>query len=217
MTEQQWLACGSPKRMLAFVAPRLSPRKARLFAVACCWRVAHLSCSRPVTRAIEVGERYADGLASKEELIRAEGAARKAGGPGAAQGIANAALACASRYGLTEFKLIRCVEEAAWAADWSGLSSKRKEGLAQCHLLRDVAGNPFRPATVDPSVPRWKNGLLAGMAQAIYDEKRFGDLPILADALEEAGCDNADILGHCRGPGPHCRGCFVVDALLGKT
>jgi hypothetical protein len=54
------------------------------------------------------------------------------------------------------------------------------------------------------------------MAQVIYDERKFEDLPFLADALEEAGCDNADILNHCRGPGPHVRGCWVVDLLLGK-
>ena len=57
---------------------------------------------------------------------------------------------------------------------------------------------------------------MLNLAQAIYEERRFGDLPVLADALEEAGCTDADILSHCRGPGPHVRGCWVVDLLLGK-
>jgi hypothetical protein len=216
MTEQQWLECASPKRMLAFVVNRLSQRKRRLLAAACCRRVEHLADSRPVTRAIEVGERYADGLASKEELIRAESLAPRAAKYGAAQRVGSAAVVCASRYGLNEPKLTVCLEEAAWAAGWSGLGN-RKEGLAQCHLLRDVAGNPFRPAAVDPSLLGWKDGLLVAMAQAVYDEKRFGDLPVLADALEEAGCTDPDLLRHGRDPGPHVRGCFLVDAVLGRT
>jgi hypothetical protein len=84
---------------------------------------------------------------------------------------------------------------------------------AQCNLLRDIFGNPFRPVAVDPS---WKTANVIGIAQAIYDERRFGELPILADALEDAGCANADVLGHCRQPGEHVRGCWVVDLILGK-
>src|SRR5262249_58533154 len=70
-------------------------------------------------------------------------------------------------------------------------------------LLRCIFGNPFRPVAIDPSWLRWHDGAAVHMAQAIYDERRFPDLPILADALEEAGCTDADVLGHCRGPGEH--------------
>ncbi|HEY7330947.1 MAG TPA: hypothetical protein VH592_25140 [Gemmataceae bacterium] len=83
-------------------------------------------------------------------------------------------------------------------------------------MLRDIFGNPFHPVTLDPSWLTWHDGLLVSMVQKMYDSRDFSDMPVLADALEEAGCTNADILDHCRGPGPHVRGCLVVDLLLGK-
>lgn len=87
------------------------------------------------------------------------------------------------------------------------------ELAAQCRLLRDISGNPFRPITINPG---WRTSTATALAQAIYDDRAFDCLPILADALEEGGCTDADILRHCRGPGPHVRGCWVVDLLLGK-
>jgi hypothetical protein len=86
-----------------------------------------------------------------------------------------------------------------------------------CALLRDLIGDPFRPApAVDPSWLAWNDGTVAKLAAAIYEERRFADLPILADALEDAGCSDAAILAHCRGPGEHVRGCWVVDLLTGR-
>jgi hypothetical protein len=81
-------------------------------------------------------------------------------------------------------------------------------------LLREIAGgDPFHPMTADPA---WPTPTVKQLAEAIYGERAFDRLPILADALEDAGCDNADILNHCRQPGEHARGCWVVDLLLGK-
>jgi hypothetical protein len=84
-------------------------------------------------------------------------------------------------------------------------------------LLRDVFGNPFRRVTVDPPWLTWNDGTVVKLAQGIYDERSFDRLPVMADALEEAGCHNADILGHCRQPGPHVRGCWIVDLLTGRN
>jgi hypothetical protein len=81
-------------------------------------------------------------------------------------------------------------------------------------LLRDIFGNPFRPITPNPS---WLTSTVVSLANGIYVEKAFDRMPILADALQDAGCDNEDILNHCRQPGEHVRGCFVVDSLLGKS
>jgi hypothetical protein len=92
----------------------------------------------------------------------------------------------------------------------------QRERMAQATLLHDLFGNPFRLIVIEPFWIRWKNGTIPKLAQAIYDERRFADLPILADALEEAGCESADLLGHCRQPGEHVRGCWVLDRLLGK-
>jgi hypothetical protein len=90
-----------------------------------------------------------------------------------------------------------------------------KERLWQAALLHDLVGNPFRPAQLDPG---WLSPAfpVVQLARVIYDEDRFGDLPYLGDALEEAGCPDASILEHCHGKGPHYRGCWVVDAVLGK-
>jgi hypothetical protein len=83
----------------------------------------------------------------------------------------------------------------------------------QAALLRCIFGSPFRPAHV---VPTWRTPAAIALAQAVYDDRCFQDLPILADALEEASCTDADMLQHLRGAGPHARGCWAVDLVLGK-
>jgi hypothetical protein len=85
-----------------------------------------------------------------------------------------------------------------------------------CGLLRDIFGNPFRPVSIDPAWLQWHGGTVVRLAAAIYDERRFEDMPILADALEEAGCADGHLLDHCRLPGEHARGCWLLDHLLGK-
>jgi hypothetical protein len=82
--------------------------------------------------------------------------------------------------------------------------------------LRCVFGNPYRPLAVDAAWLAREGSTAARLAQAIYDDRAFDRLPILADALEEANCTDRAMLDHCRGPGPHARGCHVLDALIGK-
>jgi hypothetical protein len=89
-----------------------------------------------------------------------------------------------------------------------------EEWPAGCDLLRDVLGNPFRPARFSPN---WRTDTVLSLARQMYDSRDFGAMPILADALQDAGCESADVLGHCRGPGPHVRGCWVVDLVLEKA
>jgi hypothetical protein len=90
------------------------------------------------------------------------------------------------------------------------------EGFEAAAVVREVFGNPFRPVTIDPVWLSWNDGPVQKIAQAIYEERAFDRMPILADALEDAGCTEQAILAHCRGDGPHVRGCWVVDLLLGK-
>lgn len=85
-------------------------------------------------------------------------------------------------------------------------------------ILREVIGPiPFRKVAVEPAILAWNNSTIPKLAESIYNEGAFGSLPVLADALEDAGCGDTDILTHLRGPGPHCRGCWVIDALLNNT
>jgi hypothetical protein len=89
-----------------------------------------------------------------------------------------------------------------------------REMAVQCQLLRDIFGNPFRPVAFDAV---WRSDAAVSLARAMYDSRDFGNMPILADALEDAGCDSDDVLNHCRDPQQvHVRGCWVVDLVLGK-
>jgi hypothetical protein len=88
------------------------------------------------------------------------------------------------------------------------------EKATQARLLRDIFGNPVRPVTLSPS---WRTATVVSLAQQMYDARDFSAMPILADALQDAGCDTDDILDHCRRPGEHVRGCWAVDLVLGKT
>ena len=215
MTESDWLACTDPRRLLDYLevyhkAARTKGgrRKLRLLACACCRRLWHLAKYDKGRRGVEVAERYADGLAGKEELR----AAREVDEPGWDD------LWSAAQYALKEkpqeatgpmalhYYLLHGV-----GTDWEG------ERRGQCGLVRETFGNPFRlPPSAASAVLAWNEGLVPRLAQAAYQERAFDHLPVLADALEDAGCADADLLGHLRGPGQHVRGCWAVDLLLGK-
>ena len=90
---------------------------------------------------------------------------------------------------------------------------RRQEFIAQSDLLRDIFGNPFRPLVF---APEWRTDTAVSLARQMYDSRDFGAMPILADALQDAGCDNEDVLNHCRAQCVHVRGCWVVDMVLGK-
>jgi len=109
--------------------------------------------------------------------------------------------------------------DVEWAERWATNGHPANCNPVKAALLREICGNPFRPAEfmLVPFVGNYKQiETVHSIAQGIYADRAFDDMPILADALEDAGCDNADILAHCRGPGPHVRGCWVVDLILGK-
>jgi hypothetical protein len=104
--------------------------------------------------------------------------------------------------------------EAARATNSSDTNACSTDELRQqAAFLRDTCGNPFRPVAFSLE---WRTDTALSLASQMYESRDFGAMPILADALQDAGCDNADILDHCRGPGPHVRGCWVVDLVLGK-
>jgi hypothetical protein len=199
MTESEWLACTDPLRMLDQPAARRDERKLRLFACAVCRRLWGLLRDERSRRAVEVAERYADGLASAEELARAAAEAEQV-----------ADLAERSR--TPGWNAARTAAAAAGGARAAAMRAARW-GAYDADLLREVLGNPLRPPAADPA---WLTPVVLAVAGAAYEERRFADLPVLGDALEDAGCDHADLLGHLRGPGPHVRGCWALDLLLGK-
>jgi len=232
MTEQEWLECTDPTPMLEFLRGKASDRKLRLFAAACCRNIWHLLTDARSRKAVEVSELFADGMTSIEELrIIHENASA------AAQIAYNAALlpdvgtneypASAAKYASDDLRFWDmhhaagvCAADAEWAASIR-IDSKKKNGPnpraasreAHASLLHCIFGNPFRPVTIDP---RWLTSTVTDLAQSVYGEKAFDRMPILADALMDAGCDSEEIINHCRSEGPHVRGCWVVDLLLAK-
>lgn len=222
MTEAEWMGCTDPTPMLEFLRGKASDRKLRLFAVACCFEVWYLMRDKRSKKAATVSERYADGLIALPRMAVVREAARRAiaewvsaeegtVGRRFPEEVAHAAtLADADQAAVRAADIAARLSEAE--AREIGCESRKQ---SQAILLRDIFGNPFRPVTLDTAWLR-SNDAVAKLAQAIYDNRRFQDLPVLADALEEAGCHDADILTHCRHPGPHVRGCWVIDLLLGK-
>ena len=106
------------------------------------------------------------------------------------------------------------LSDAAWATQWANRGRREPPLPGRADLLRDIFGNPFCPVTSDLS---WLTSNVIDLAQGIYADHAFECMPILGDALEDAGCDNADILNHCRQPGEHVRGCFCLDLILNKS
>jgi hypothetical protein len=222
MTEAEWLSGTVSEAMLQYLAGKASERKRLLFGCACWRRLWHLLPEGPVRELVALVERYADGLAARGELeaarseaslVAAEALRSPSFGARRTEVLEGVAAWC---LGLDTAGMGPPVDAGQNAAHWAGQWAVAAESKAQCDLLREVFGNPFRPAGVEPAWRWWNGGAVVKMAQAIYEERRFDDLPILADALEEAGCDRADMVEHCRAGGEHVRGCWLVDRLLEK-
>jgi len=237
MTENEWLNCINPDRMLEFVYPSISSRKARLFACACVRQVWHLLTEEPSRNAVEVAELYADGWANDDELEEADRKAFSEVRVSASGEMLNPAEYAAwwmtSEWeeppGEVAENTARWVEAAVGELNPRAvhqirkilgnlkLAAVEKVRKVQCQILRDLLDSPFRETELDSMQLPGASELVRRLAQTIYDEGTYDGMPILADALEEAGCTNTDILNHCRGPEPHVRGCWVIDLLLGKS
>jgi len=202
MTEAEWLACTDPAPMLEFLWGNAGDRKLRLFAAACSRR-GWGRISAPGRAAVEVAEAFADGLAGPEELRAARQACKFAGGDAAWYAAASRAAVAARNAALS----------AQAGAD------PTPERAAQAALLRCVFGNPFRPVSIDPAL---RTPAVISLAEAAYTERILPSghldpqrLGALAAAIEEGRADAA-IVGHLRSDGPHVRGCWAVDLVLGR-
>lgn len=204
MTEQEWLAYTDPEKMVRFLHEKASDRKLRLTACAYCRSVWRLM-GKASRKAILLGEQIADEPVDEDH--------RKA--------VTRAAIEAVCRFEeaggdffMAADMAYRVPHETGWyAVEWT-IGNWLPPLASAVSIMRDIFGNPFRPVSIDPSWLAWNDGMVRRVAQGIYNDRAFDRLPILADALEEAGCDNAEILTHCRQPGEHVRGCWVIDLLL---
>ena len=190
MTEQEWVESTDSKPMLTWLKGRASDRKLRLFMVACL-RKAFVASKTPKSalQSVDAVEELADGKRQRKPEDR---------------------------------RFLHLSENAHYAAVCTAKWQDERRGKArvsrpmQACMLRELFGNPFQPMSIDFTWLRWNSGTIAQLAQAIYDDKSFDLLPILADALEEAGCTNQALLNHGRQAGEHVRGCWLIDLLLRK-
>jgi hypothetical protein len=209
MTESEWLVCADPTPMLASLRGWASDRKLRLFSVACCRRIWPALQDGSHRDPVSVAERYADQVATLADLEAANRTAHRSVKDVPYGDAYWADPACMVTHE-DPWDAAYCVEYCVSCRTNSRWYENR---AIHCGLIRDVFGNPFRSVALDPA---WETPQILALSRAIYDERTFDRLLVLADALEDAGCRDADILGHCRGPGPHARGCWVVDLILGK-
>jgi hypothetical protein len=211
MTHEEWLASTDPEAIWRLYPP-MSDRKVRLWVSGCCrimlnprartpWYERYANWFAPAQWLpnLEAAEDYADGLIDQQALR--ERRDLKSGGPH------NVLKTVAGIKSFSHAEAIRRVGRCS--GEFGSPSRAEMRGL-----IRDVFGNPFRPAALDAA---WRTSPTVGLARSMYESRNFGTMPILADALEEAGCNNPDMLTHCREPGNHVRGCWVVDLVLGKS
>ena len=230
MTEAEWLATEKPLDMLREYPAAWDVRKARLFWCACLRRnwagltdeeIRHL-----VQETEDQSEADMDWLPREFPYLFNQYQAANSG-----NGKFRYYWAIRGFFGVPPDSLIRSVEllapmtarmalinagRAPWSADCAKLLAETEatEKERQCHLLREVFGNPFRKVKLDT---RCRTDTALALARQMYDSRDFSAMPILADTFEEVGCDSDDILDHCRGAVPHVRGCWVVDLVLGKS
>jgi hypothetical protein len=209
MTKTEWITCSDPGRMLKFLSSG-TQKKFRLFAFYCLRRqVWHLLDERG-REAAELAERLAFGDVSADEWGRVQEAMNTA-------------------FHTAHEKSVKAATKAASMSIWAGVHpamiaryiraalsqpARNAARLDQVALLRELFH--FGDVPIAPSWMAWNDRAVGNIAQSIYDELAFDRMPILADALEDAGCTNPDILNHCRHSCVHVRGCWVVDLILGK-
>jgi hypothetical protein len=229
MTEADWNTCAEPSVMLEVLHERgmTSERKLRLYAAACSRLLWNLLPDERSRAAVVAAEQYADGLLQEEELRRAFQAA------------SDASLATGRNPDCWPDTRLRLRRDRAphqlWVAAFTvGFATGSYAGDVAMHidsaknappwllpdaptrsaLLRCIFGNPFHRVTVDFL---WLTPSVTALARDIYENRVLSELPLLADALEQAGCHEASILDHCRERSLHARGCWVVDLLLEKS
>jgi hypothetical protein len=209
MTEEEWLVCADPVELMRAIMDRTSERKRILVICACC---RHLWdwLSDDFRKIVGHFEQIAEDSKHPERIWEHDlGSAFDDTVSRAPESVQHALYA------------LDAVMNYAWRDDWLDIkwvdsSPWIDERKVQVLLVRDIVGNPFRCFNDAASRPSSKSGAIGQLAQTIYADRTFDRLPILADALEEAGCTQVDVLRHLRNCGEHVRGCWALDLVLGK-
>ena len=215
MTEAEWLTSDDPSAMTEFIRERASERKLQLFAVHTFRQLVHY-LPHDLPQEIDLLEGLAERTAALHpERERVRASRRIRGWPFVSDrgpdtdhdDDYNFVAILLYREQLSSLPASHAIAAASGVAD--SLVQRPKQVV----FLRDIFGNPFRTVVFSPD---WRTDTAVTLAQQMYEARDFALVPILADALQDAGCDNSDVLDHCRGPSPHVRGCWVVDSVLGK-
>jgi hypothetical protein len=228
MTEEEWLACEDGDALLKYLRDKATDRKLRLLGVDSCRRIWHLLQDERSRKAVEAVEQFADGVVSESALEDAQRAAYAAyyarcNGPhdDAAFAASNVCIkgswhasTLATGYAAYAIKNRQMAIESESPAHHVQERVLREQKTVSARVIREVFGNPFRPVAFDPV---WRTSDVMLLAEGIYAERAFERMPILADAIQDAGGDSADILAHLRdATATHVRGCWALDLVLGK-
>lgn len=237
MTEEEWLASNDPLQMVRGLDPGfptwalpnptrlVSDRKLRLLAAGCCREMWQLLADPRSRQAVIQAEMFIDGQGTDEERVLAASRAfdatirhairrEKMAITGLGEGPDLQERAATAAFALLAWSSHRAVNAAREAL---ALLKLHKDSATALDLVRCVIGNPFGQPVIDPAWLAWNQGLVRHLAEGIYEEGRFREMGVLGDALEEGGCADENMLSHCRHPGPHARGCWIVDALLERS
>jgi hypothetical protein len=224
MTEKEWLSAKEASALALHLRASKHPRKARLYGVACCRQAMQLAPEPRLLPLLDAAERFAEGELTWDDLKplrRVLATIRK--GLGEPFGPDEAAICVVKAVDRATNKpaavAVSADEEARNAAaalarpKWvTGSKRAEKQHIAFAH---DIFGNPFRPVAFDSA---WRTDTVLSLARVMYETRDFAAMPILADALQDVGCEHAAVLDHCRDPqAAHVRGCWVVDLVLGKS
>jgi hypothetical protein len=229
MTEAEWMACTDPTPMLEFLRGRLSDRQSRLLMFHFAHELLAWHHDTATREVITILERFAEGSASGEGLhdalrpfVASCPVLADDGYPWSVQDAArplhahveSAALWLIRRFIPPEMTVSNLTDLTGLRLSPEDADMLKYFRWLVCKTLRDVVGTaPFRPVALDPS---WRTEAVVGLAEGIYQDRAYDRMSVLADALEHAGCSHEDILSHCRGDGPHVRGCWVMDLLTGR-
>jgi hypothetical protein len=244
MNEDEWFTEIDFTRHVRFAESRVSARKWRLLAAAFCRTVLHLHCESHLHRAVETAEEFADGnstlqelegyrqqcretaIQAHEEWVRfaevkpgealkwwlldelAWAASYVATTPVSVEAVSQKVAGIAIQARTGDSGVIRLQFGATPATHQNLTVAENREFRA---LVWDVVGNPYTSGRFRPA---WRTSTTTALARGMYRSRDFTAMPILADALQDAGCDNDEVLDHCRSPGTHVRGCWVVDQIL---